>query len=139
MIIALRQVYPGMTAACWRRLHRDGEDALPRRVDQCFAMMPAQRWRGIWNDYFEGQQFCAAGRRCSGGYDRTQPWITFADGVRPTSDLPTNRRYVIEFIGRRTKMPGFYGHLGSSDHEIVVDRVISITPAPADAASAPRR
>ena len=133
-ITTLRQEAPGMTAACWRLLHRYGEDAFPRKVDQCFTMMPAQRWRGIWEDYHEGQQFCAAGTYCSDDFDRPLVWITFADGVRPTRS-PTERSYVVELIGRRTLRPGLHGHFGVFKHEIVVDRLISITPAPAGSRS----
>lgn len=126
-----------MTAACWRLLHSHREDVFPRKVDQCFKMTPAQRWRGIWEDYFEGQQFCAAGTHCSNDFDRPLVWITFADGVRPTADMPTERSYVVEFIGRRTLLPGPHGHFGVFKHEIVVDRLISISPAPPGARSIP--
>jgi len=36
------------------------------------------------------------------------------------------RRMRIEFIGRKTLYPGYYGHMGMSGSEIIVDRVISL-------------
>ena len=36
--------------------------------------------------------------------------------------------YAVDFIGRRTLKRGGYGHFGVFDHEIVVDRIISIEP-----------
>jgi hypothetical protein len=36
--------------------------------------------------------------------------------------------YDVEFIGRLTAKRGHYGHMGASDHELIIDRVISIRP-----------
>ena len=33
--------------------------------------------------------------------------------------------YSVSFIGRKTKYPGGYGHLGLFEAEIIVDRVIA--------------
>ena len=36
------------------------------------------------------------------------------------------RRMCIDFIGRKTRYPGYYGNMGMSGSEIIVDRVISL-------------
>ena len=46
------------------------------------------------------------------------------------STAPPNkaRLVLIEFMGRRTKYPGRYGHLGMFRTEVLVDRMISARP-----------
>jgi hypothetical protein len=121
---------PGMTERCVERIRYDGLDTMPHRVDRCFEMAPARRWRGLWADVFEGQQFCPEPMRtCFFEENRPRIWLSFASGTFPTGDGMSGRIYRIEFIGRRTLRPGHYGHLGVFQHEIVVDRVIAVSPA----------
>jgi len=39
---------------------------------------------------------------------------------------PDGALYAVEFVGRRTAVPGHYGHMGASDYELIVDRFISL-------------
>ena len=123
----LRKILPGMKADCLDKIQAGGTQAMPRRTDQCFTMTKPRRWRGIWLDAFEGQRFCPApARSCLDDGKAGHIWISFPDGRRPTPRPSTGRVYAIEFVGRRTLLPGFHGHMGVSAHEMVVDRLISI-------------
>jgi hypothetical protein len=42
------------------------------------------------------------------------------------SKSPDQTLYAVEFIGRRTAVKGRYGHMGVFDHELIVDRMISM-------------
>jgi hypothetical protein len=101
-------------------------------LDQCYKMDAPRRWRGVWRNDFEGSQFCPGGS-ASCGYEsvaeRKGPiaWLDFA-GPLPAELKPRRGGglYSIDFIGRRTKYRGFYGHAGMSDEAIIVDRIISM-------------
>ena len=93
---------------------------------------PQTRMHGMWRNDFEGSQFCPApARTCSYVWtgERTQPqiWLSFNGPMPPRfRDAKLGGLYEIEFLGRKTMFKGEYGHVGMSDHEIVVDRLISI-------------
>lgn len=115
-------------------------------TDQCFKMQGPERYRGIWIDAFEGQDFIPEGTSLP-DWPRTDPttpsWREQADRVQAARiwlnvdragvahDVNANgRKMRIEFIGRKTMYQGAYGHMGMSGNEIIVDRVISLEPAP---------
>ena len=134
----LRADSPGITPACLEKIRLGGIEAMPDRTDQCFEMAPAKRWSGLWADNFEARRFCPTpARECGSQTPRPAIWLSFAPGVRRDS-IPTNRVYTIEFVGRRTLQQGSYGHMGMSEHEIIVDRIISISPLVAGAQPQPR-
>jgi hypothetical protein len=93
---------------------------------------PAQRMHGLWRNDFEGSQFCAS-PATSCGYvpedQRRTPVVhlTFS-GPLPTQFKPKapGGLYQIEFVGRRTVFKGHYGHMGMSDEEVVVERMIGM-------------
>lgn len=100
--------------------------------DQCYKMDPPRRWRGLWRNDFEGSQFCPwPATNC--GYvasdKRIGPLYWLSASV-PFPEAIKKRRlgglYAIEFVGRKTTYRGRYGHVGMSDEEIFVDRLISI-------------
>ena len=98
-------------------------------TDHCVKMLNAQHWRGIWRNDFEGSQFCPAPvATCE--YEGT------GDRIWQTPGALHGKRgglYAVGFVGRSTMYRGPYGHLGMSDHEIIVDRPISarmIKPPP---------
>ncbi len=125
---AIRDANPGMTEECLESIKFGGIVAIPGRVDQCYEMAPPQRWRGQWHDGFEGQIFCPeSDRACAAGDQDQLNWLTFATGARPTSATSTGKSYAIDFIGRRTRYPGNYGHFGVFRNAIVVDKLISIS------------
>lgn len=101
-----------------------------RPTDECVHMTPRRRWRGVWNNEFEGSQFCPGSRtECS--YGGAGPRIWMDAGPQPP---PDGKLYLVEFDGRRTVFLGAYGHMGMFDHEIIVDRMISKEELPRGAA-----
>lgn len=109
-------------------------------VDQCFKMLPAKRFRGIWLDQFEGSVFIDGARDMGTAKAELRrrlavpaahmEWLGWDDTYRAAHFPPSpNARVVaIDFIGRRTAYPGRYGHMGMSSSEVVVDRIISAHP-----------
>ena len=125
----LRAEFPGMIEKCIALLRYEGVEAVPRETDQCFQMMPPQRWKGLWRNDFEGQRFCPSpSTECSPNPSEDYIWLTFA-GDRPPKEAEMGRIYRVEFTGRRTLREGHYGHGGLAQHEIIVDHLISIAPA----------
>lgn len=106
---------------------RGETDRLPD--DQCYRMTPPERMRGIWIDEFEGSRFLP-GLTAAPATDPPGPHIWLEMDAHPVPALPEERRgqgrvVLLDFIGRRTLYPGNYGHLGMSEHEVVVQRLIS--------------
>lgn len=123
---------PSMSEACLNLIKFGGVEAMPLEVDRCYPMTPARRWHGLWHDAFEGQRFCPApSRDCSYDTAGEEIWIEFKPGTRPLKGGPTGHMFSISFIGRRTLAAGHHGHLGMSPYAIVVDKLISISPAKA--------
>jgi hypothetical protein len=124
----IRSAYPGMTEACLKRIEYGGIEAVPSEVQNCFRMTPPRRWNGLWRDDFEGQRFCPApARECSYASRGDQVWISFKPGTRPRQGSATGKTFLIDFVGRRTLLPGHHGHMGVFAHEIVVDKLLSIS------------
>jgi hypothetical protein len=113
---------PGRPAPCAREEIQNAIKVIVSGpTETCFRMLPARRWRGLWRNDFEGSQFCPApARRCDLDSPGERIWLRTNPDRRPDRKL-----YRVEFIGRKTMYRGAYGHLGGSDHEIVVDRMIS--------------
>jgi hypothetical protein len=89
-------------------------------LDQCYKMDSPRRWRGVWRNEFEGSRFCPApAMKCSYYSVGDRIWLD-------ASKSPDQTLYTVDFIGRRTAVKGRYGHMGGSDYEVIVDRVISI-------------
>lgn len=124
--------------------HIDARTLGVRPTDQCVKMDAPRRYRGIWIDAFEGQQFIPDGTPeprwpASGApnwrrqFDRTRAariWLD-VDRVQLGHDFAHgSRRMRIAFIGRKTRYPGSYGHMGMSGSEIIVDRVLSLHRIP---------
>ena len=57
--------------------------------------------------------------------------LTFAKDALDERDLPDGT-YRIEFVGRRTKKPGSFGHQSAYEHLMIADRVISIQKIPGE-------
>lgn len=119
-------VAAGLRPLVWPCLHRVqteyGEvyEGIP--LDQCYKMDPPRRWKGVWRNEFEGSRFCPApAKKCSGSSRGDYIWLDMRKS-------PDQTLYTVDFIGRRTSVKGRYGHMGGSDYELIVDRMISITP-----------
>lgn len=111
-------------------------------TDQCFKMEKPRRYKGIWIDEFEGQAFIPEGTAApewpvtdpsSPGWreqlERARAatiWLNVARVKLRHSADEGGRKMFIDFIGRKTMYPGWYGHMGMSGSEIIVDRVISL-------------
>lgn len=93
-------------------------------TDQCFKMTKPQRWSGVWRNDFEGSHFCLPpDRKCTHDTPGGNIWLTFP--MQPESELQgRGGLYAVDFVGRRTLYRGMFGHMGGSDYEIIVDRVI---------------
>ena len=117
---------PGMTDACLEKLRWGGVEAMPERSDQCYTFEKPRKWKGVWLNQFEGSTFCPAGSQCShelADYPQ-QIWLEFAS-PRPDK-AEVGAVYEVEFIGRRSIGKGNFGHMGVSENDIIVDRIISM-------------
>jgi hypothetical protein len=97
-------------------------------TDQCFFMLPQQRWRGVWVNTPERSSFQPGATRRLAEAASHRIWLRFAAPNKLDFSRQYNRSdrvYLIEFIGRRTRYPGEYGDTGDVRHEILVDRVLS--------------
>ena len=111
---------------CSRTRIEDGisvESWLP--TDQCVRMLPRQRFRGVWFNRFEVSAFWPDRVRIP--QEEPPLWLDFHRSS--LSNAEGERAYLLDFEGRRTMYPGSYGY-GDYEHEIIVDRVISVRPAP---------
>lgn len=127
----VRQTLPGMTDACAAKVRAGGMKAMPDRTEECFEMTSSQRWKGLWLAAFEDSQFCPSpATRCDYVVRRQRKealiWLRFSKDGDAEFKKARGGLYAVEFIGRRTKVPGRFGHMGVFDEEIVVDRMISI-------------
>ena len=128
----IRADNPGMKDACLQKARRGGIEAMPAELEQCFGMTPMRRWRGLWRNDFEGSRFCPPpAQECS--YDTPGDRVWLSVWAKLPEDIRQGRfgdLYAVDFVGRRTVHSGRYGHMGMSDHEMVVDRLISIERVP---------
>lgn len=106
--------------------------SLPDR--DCLDFGPARRFNGVYFDEFEGQLLIEGTPK---GPPFREPsdhvWLEFDERtvydantkalLRP-DDSGKTRVFMIEFIGRKTARKGQYGHMGASQHEVLVNRVV---------------
>jgi hypothetical protein len=120
------ETMPGMTPECIERVRWRGINAIGERVEDCVQMTVPRRWTGLWRAAFEGSQFCAdeaerPATQCEYKDGHPNTWFEPGTGYTPDASL-----YRVDFIGRRTVRAGHFGHMGMSDHEMIVDRMISM-------------
>ena len=125
----------GMAGECLSKIRDGGFKDSPLRTDECFEMEPPRRWKGLWSRGFEQSLFCPEPVRNCKGHTPGGIWLTPNRSLPPDLgdvDKPcgrpwgNERTFVIDFVGRKTRSPGKYGHMGQSSHEIIVDRVNSV-------------
>lgn len=86
--------------------------------------------RGVWSIAMEASLFAPNADRVTSAappdlawletnLSRTSEMIAAGRGAKP-------RAYLIEFSGRRSLCPGAFGHFGSYEREVIVDRFYSI-------------
>jgi len=118
----------GPTRPCLRKEHdpKLGDYYAFVGTDQCYRTLPQQRWRGLWHDAFEDSRFCAApAKECDYQTPGDRIWL---NGEKVRTKPPGAILFAVDFIGRRTAVKGHYGHMGMSDYEVIVDKVISMQP-----------
>jgi len=94
----------------------------------CIRFDPPRRFKGVWQNEFEGSYFVEGAKRASQLDEAKElTWLDVADNMR--RELAYRDSIVeIEFVGRKTSMPGDYGHGGLSKHEIVLEKMINYRP-----------
>jgi hypothetical protein len=128
---AFRASNPGLTQRCLHDYRYRGVEVAMEEADDpaCYHMLLDQHWSGLWEIGWEWTNFCPdPAKQCDWEANRGI-WLTFAKGAY-RGQRPPDGVYRIDFIGRRTKAPGNFGHLGAYDHMMVVDRLISIRKIP---------
>ena len=133
----IRRDNPGIAEHCLQKVRYGGYGSMWDSNDQCFIMMPQQRWKGLWARGFELSRFCPApAKSCSYDTPGAAIWLTIGGAVSVPSDggdrpcgraWGNARTFAIDFLGRKTEKPGKYGHMGEALHEIIADRVIAIS------------
>ena len=110
---------------------------------RCVQLLPMERIKGIWFVGNEESTFRAeetpllpvrvvTEERLQDGAWLDVGWPEELDllaRVPPPSGEGDTARYRVDFIGRRARETGEYGHMGMSRHLIVLDRMLAIAPA----------
>lgn len=127
---AFKTSNPGMTNQCLDAYRYGGFNAWRPNDPDCYEMTPPQHWSGLWEIGWEWTNFCPdPAEECEWMSERGT-WLTFAKDAYRGSKPLDDGVYRIDFVGRRTKVAGNFGHQASYDHLMIVDRVISIQKIP---------
>ena len=121
------KAHPGITNECLNN-YRSSGDWVPivTGAADCFEMQAPRRWNGIWNKGWEWSNFCAApATTCSASFVDDEMDLRFSEKAYPNG-AELDGMFEIEFVGRRTKVAGYHGHLNQYPHFIVADRVTAI-------------
>ncbi|MEG3180273.1 hypothetical protein [Sphingomonas sp. LT1P40] len=99
----------------------------------CYDFESPRRFVGVYFQEFEGDSLIE-GKDSGPPYREAEEtiWPEFDDltqyavGTRPLLEKPDGRTraFEVEFVGRKTLKKGRHGHMGTSDHSFVVDRVV---------------
>lgn len=121
-------VSTGLTGLLFDYPCRDIEAVAHDYYEQCYQFLEPERMQGIWIDAFEDNRFYPGSSRNIPDYEEDEHRLMLVInnrslppslGVRPDG----GRLIDIEFVGRRTKVPGPYHQ--TREHIILVDRVLS--------------
>ena len=123
-----RESHPGMVGACLEEVRYGGYMQWRPNDPDCYELLPAQRWTGLWEHGWEWTNFCPEPAQSCNWMTNRGTWLIFADDVKSRSSLPDGV-HRIALIGRRTKAPGNFGHTTSYEHLMVVDHIISLEPS----------
>ena len=110
----------------------------------CIPYSPSRKMAGLWVEGFESSAFFEGARSwadISPQVDDQNSELTWLS-VNSNANLPqresadfgsdwslrTTTR--VEFVGKRSLCSWGYGHLGGSEHEVIVERFISYRPVP---------
>jgi hypothetical protein len=123
----------------------EGDVIRSRPYRECVDLLPMEVIRGTWFVGLEESSFLPEGQPLPAvrvvseqatpaematwldvGWPKLDEILANVPG--PGGEGDTNR-YTVEFLGRRAREPGEYGHGGLARHLIVTDRMLSIAPA----------
>lgn len=123
----------------------EGDVIHHRPYRECVELLPPEVIRGTWFVGLEESSFLPEGQslpavRVVSDHATPLEMATWLDVGWPEQDeilgnVPEpagegdSNRYTVEFLGRRARHAGHYGHMGLSQHLIVMDRMLSIAPA----------
>jgi hypothetical protein len=125
MIVRLGLTSFGVYPCTERRPQGDIIGSLP--TDECYRMTKPIRWQGLWRNDFEGSRFCPfPAKQCAFGTPGERIWLSMRAGSVTMKNERFGGLYEVDFVGRRTAVKGLHGHMGGSDHELIVDRLISM-------------
>jgi hypothetical protein len=129
----IRAEVPGVKDECLEIIRWGGVEALSRSEEECYKFDPPRRWTGLWLGGFETSRFCPEPtRECPDDAPGEMIWLE----VGPTAHVPAWDRktaagmWRVDFIGRKSSFHGQYGHMGASNEEIIMDRLLSIKRVP---------
>ena len=97
----------------------------------CYRFGEQRRFTGVWRNEFEGSSFYEGQTALPLDHRvRRETWLDFAKealGTGMVEALPLKKSLVvkIEFLGRKTTVPGAHGMGGLYPHLIIVDQVLS--------------
>lgn len=102
---AFRDSHPGMIQTCLDEVRFGGFIEWRPDDPDCYEMLPAKRWSGLWEHGWEWTNFCPDPADTCDWMAKRGIWLVFADNVELDDNLPDGI-HRIEFVGRRTKVPG---------------------------------
>lgn len=124
--------HPGIMKGCLDAVRYEGFSVWNPDDPKCFEYTPAQRWSGLWERGWEWTNFCPDPATECDWMSKRGMWLDFSDDASGLPRQLDDGTYRIEFIGRRTVVPGNFGHLGSYDHRMIVHRVLRLERIPGE-------
>ena len=128
-----RAADPGMKDECLEIIRWGGPEALTKPQEECYKFDPPRRWKGLWFGEFETSRFCPEpARQCPDNRPGEYIWLEVgpAAHVPPSGEKMMGGMWQVDFVGRKSTFPGEYGHLGESQEEIIMDRLLAIKRVP---------
>jgi hypothetical protein len=125
----LRAAEPGLKDECLEKIRWGGVEALTGDVEDCYKFDPPRHWKGLWFSGFEASRFCPEpARHCLYDTPGERIWLEASPSVRipAYNGEAEGVLFQVNFIGRKTSYRGGYGHMGGSDQEVIVDRLLSM-------------
>ena len=129
-IAELEKFAPGMTDECLDKARYGGLAAISGLTGaDCYEMEDPRVWRGLWRNEFEGSQFCPEPQtQCfyESAVDRI--YLSYSRELDAKVEFGDGKLYEIEFVGSRTAIKGYYGHMGMFDHMVDVEEIRELRP-----------
>ena len=102
--------------------------------EHCVDWGASEHMQGVWVTGFEVSNFIPNATQAPGRDDTDWQgtWLTFASGATPDPSIWAERdrmggaAVALDFIGRRSRRSGDYGHMCGAGQIVIVDRIISM-------------